>query len=69
MTLIEVFKYNVKKIRIEKNMTQEQLAEKSNLSANYIGEIERENRKVSIDTIEKIAAGLEVNPSELLKKK
>lgn len=38
----------------------------SDLSTNYIGEIERTNRKVTIDTVEKIAKGLNVDPSLLL---
>lgn len=60
MSLREVFIDNVKHYRKKKKLSQEQLAEMSNLSTNYIGDIERTNRKVTIDTIEKISKGLNV---------
>ncbi|MBQ7030852.1 MAG: helix-turn-helix transcriptional regulator [Bacilli bacterium] len=50
-------------------MSQEKLAEMSNMSTNYIGDIERGNRKVTIDTIEKIANGLKIDPALLLTKR
>ena len=57
MSLREVCRDNVKHYRKKKNLSQEQLAEMSNLSTNYIGDIERANRKVTIDTIEKNLKG------------
>lgn len=69
MTLRETFKKNVKYYRKQKKLSQERLAELSNLSANYIGDIERTNRKVTIDTIEKVAKGLKIDPLLLLSKK
>lgn len=66
MTLRESFRENVKYYRKQLNISQERLAELSNLSANYIGDIERTGRKVTIDTIEKIAKGLNIDPSLLL---
>ena len=66
MKLRDVFIKNMIKYRKEANLSQEKLAELSDLSINYIGEIERNTRKVSIDTIEKIAIGLNVKPNELL---
>ena len=66
MRLREVFRDNVKHYRKKKKLSQEQLAEMSNLSTNYIGDIERANRKVTIDTIEKISKGLNVEPHLLL---
>ena len=66
MTLRDAFRENVKYYRRQLNISQERLAELSNLSANYIGDIERTNRKVTIDTIEKIAKGLNIDPSLLL---
>lgn len=66
MTLRQVFRDNVKFYRKELKLSQEKLAELSNLSTNYIGDIERTNRKITIDTIEKIANGLGINPALLL---
>ena len=68
MDLREIFRKNVKTFRKSKNLTQEQLAELCDLSTNYIGDIERNRRKVTIDTIEKIANGLNISPADLLDK-
>lgn len=66
MTLRQIFRNNVKFYRKQLKISQEKLAELSDLSTNYIGDIERTNRKVTIDTIEKVAKGLNIDPSLLL---
>lgn len=66
MTLRQIFRANVKFYRKQLDISQEKLAELSDLSTNYIGDIERSNRKVTIDTIEKVAKGLNIDPSLLL---
>ena len=66
MTLRQIFKENVKYYRQQLKLSQEKLAELSNLSTNYIGDIERSNRKVTIDTIERISKGLGIDASLLL---
>lgn len=66
MTLRQIFKDNVKYYRKQLRLSQEKLAELSGLSTNYIGEIERTDRKVTIDTIEKVANGFNIDPSLLL---
>jgi len=66
MTLRQIFKSNVKYYRKQLKISQERLAELSGLSTNYIGDIERTNRKVTIDTIEKVAKGLNIDPVMLL---
>jgi len=66
MTLREIFRQNVIYYRKQQNLSQEKLAELSDISTNYIGDIERSNRKVTIDTIEKISKGLKVTPTILL---
>ena len=68
MDLREIFRRNVKSQRKKRKLSQEKLAELCDLSTNYIGDIERNNRKVTIDTIEKIASGLNIEPSILLTK-
>ena len=69
MELRQVFKNNVIYYRQKLKISQETLAELSNISTNYIGEIERGNRKVTIDTIENIAKGLNIDPIKLLEKR
>ena len=66
MTLRQIFHGNVKFYRKELKLSQEKLAELSNLSTNYICDIERTNRKITIDTIEKITNSLGIDPALLL---
>lgn len=56
----------IKQKRMAKGMTQEELAEKSDLSAVYIGMLERGKRTPSLDTFVLIADLLEVTADELL---
>ncbi len=57
----------IKNKRLELNLTQEQLAEKLELSAVYIGQIERGERKMTIETLVKLANTLNSSIEELLK--
>jgi transcriptional regulator with XRE-family HTH domain len=58
---------NIRLIRNNLGLSQEELAEQAGLHRTYIGSIERAERNVSIDNIEKIARALKVQPHELLK--
>ena len=51
----------IRKLRLLRDLTQEQLAEKASLSGKYIGEIERGTANVTIEAIENIATALEVD--------
>lgn len=64
--LRKIFAKNVRELRLSKQLSQEELADTCGLHRTYISDIERGNRNVSIDNIEKIAKGLNVNPSVLL---
>lgn len=57
----------IKNKRLEQNLTQEQVAEQVELSAVYIGQIERGERKMTIETLVKIANCLNSSIEELLK--
>jgi len=48
-------------------VTQEQFAEKVDLSKNYIGNIERGEYEVAISTLAKIATALRTTASELVR--
>jgi transcriptional regulator with XRE-family HTH domain len=60
-----------KAIRVERsarNISQQQLAERSNLSLNFIGRVERAEQMASIASVVQIAEALGMTADELLKK-
>ena len=58
---------NIKMRRKKLGLTQQQLAEKLDLSLNFIGKIEVAFSKPSLDTLIQIADALETSVSELTK--
>jgi len=62
----KLFAANLKRIRSEKRMTQEQVAEKADLHVNYISSVERGQRNLSISNIGRIAHALGVSMPLLL---
>lgn len=52
--------------RLQKNLTQTQLAEAANLSVPYISHVERGKKRVSLDALVRIAQALEVTLDQLL---
>ncbi len=60
-----IFGQNVQKIRKERNISQEKLAELAGLHVTYIGRIERQKQNISIDNIEKISDALNVSAAIL----
>ena len=65
MKLKVVLGKNVKYHRYRKKLTQEHLAEKMEVSPNYIGRLERGQHNPSLEKIERIAKALDVKPFEL----
>ena len=65
MDIVKVFAHNVRKYRTEKGLSQEALAEKSNLHRTYICAVEREKRSIALDNVQKIADALEVETYKL----
>ncbi|MBD9627960.1 helix-turn-helix transcriptional regulator [Ensifer sp. ENS06] len=68
MDLKEVMAINLRRIRHGKELTQEELAHRSGLSARYIGKIERADVSASVTVLGQIAKALGVEPAELLTK-
>ena len=65
-TLRLLFSKNIKARRRELGWSQEALADAASLHRTYIGSVERCERNISIDNIERIAEALEVSPSLLI---
>ena len=62
----QLFAANMRRIRLEKKLTQEKVAEAAELHPNYISSVERGERNISICNIEKIALALGVGMGELV---
>jgi transcriptional regulator with XRE-family HTH domain len=59
------FGKTIRRLRLAKGWTQEQLAEHANLHPTYVGGIERGERNVGLENIIKIARALGVSPAAL----
>jgi len=57
---------NIKRLRNNKGLSQEQFAFEADLHRTYISDIERGNRNPTVTVLEKIANALNVKPGELL---
>lgn len=56
----------IREKRESMGLTQELLAEKSDLTTNYIGSIERGQRNVGLEVVYKLAYALNTDPRDLL---
>lgn len=55
----------IRSLRKIRDLSQEELAEKADISSKYLGEIERGKSNLTIDILEKLSASLEVNVVDL----
>ncbi|KRW95721.1 MULTISPECIES: helix-turn-helix domain-containing protein [Paracoccus] len=68
MRLRERVARNLRRLRQEKSLSQEELADRADINRNYVGMLEREENAATVDMLEKLAAVLEVDPVELLRR-
>lgn len=66
MRLRQIFARNLKRVRNERGLSQEALADLAGIDRTYVSALERERYSASLDTIEKLAGVLKVDPHELL---
>ncbi|PPE05816.1 helix-turn-helix domain-containing protein [Williamsoniiplasma lucivorax] len=64
--ILEIIADNVKKIRHQQQISQEELSFRSGLNKNYISAIECARRNLSMQSLVKLAQGLEVKVIDLL---
>jgi transcriptional regulator with XRE-family HTH domain len=57
---------HLRSLRASQAISQEELAERAGLHRTYVGSVERRERNVSIDNVERLAQALGVDLSDLL---
>lgn len=57
----------VREYRLKKNLTQQKLAELSDLSLPFINLVENNRRNLSVDTLLRILQAMEIEPSDFFK--
>jgi transcriptional regulator with XRE-family HTH domain len=66
MTLRRILARNLKRLRKERGLSQEELADLAGLNRNYVGMIERQENAATVDTLEALAKSLQVDPIRLI---
>lgn len=67
MSIRETLATNLKKLRRNAGLSQEELAHRAQIDRTYISSIERCQYAASIDVLERLARELGVKPADLLK--
>jgi transcriptional regulator with XRE-family HTH domain len=67
MDLREVFATNLRRLRHEKGLSQDDLAYEAEVSRSYLAQLERGTYYASLKIIGRLAEALEVEPAELLR--
>jgi transcriptional regulator with XRE-family HTH domain len=65
---IKAFGLVVKQIRKDRGLSQEALAEEAKLDRTFISQLETGSKQASLTTIFRLAAALQVGPSDLLRR-
>lgn len=60
------FAHSLRVQRLEVGLSQEELADLAGLHRTYIGSVERAERNISIDNMERLAHALKLDVSDLL---
>ena len=66
MKLRQIVARNLRVLRKQKGLSQEELAFQAGINRNYVGQIEREEKSPTIDVLEKLSRALEVNATVLI---
>lgn len=65
MDIVKIFGTNVRRYRKAKGLSQEKLGELSELHRTYISDIERFQRSIALENVQRIADALEIDTYKL----
>jgi len=65
-TILEKFGEKVREERLKQGLSQEELASRAGVHRTYIGMIERAEKNITLENIEKIANALEISLEKLM---
>jgi transcriptional regulator with XRE-family HTH domain len=68
MKLRQVVARNLRILRKQKGLSQEELAFQAGINRNYVGQIERKEKSPTVDMIEKLATALDIEPIKIFSK-
>jgi len=60
------FAHRLRERRLGLGLSQEELADRAGLHRTYVGSVERSERNISVDSMERLAEALELDVVELL---
>lgn len=66
--LMQVIGTRLRGYRTQRTLSQERLAEMAGVHPTYIGQIERGEKNITLESLLKITTALEISPSRLLEK-
>jgi len=67
MKLRRIVARNLKHLRQEKGMSQEELADRAEINRNYVGMVERSENAATVDMLEKLADALGAKPVDFFR--
>lgn len=65
--LTELLGRRIREVRVQQQISQEQLADLAKISRAHIGRIERGDMSPTVETVERIAAALDYPPNDLFR--
>lgn len=66
VNLREILSLNIKAYRADKGLSQEEFAAHCGLHRTYIGSVERQERNVTLETLNQLSAAMGISAADLL---
>jgi transcriptional regulator with XRE-family HTH domain len=66
MEIREILAFNLKRLRADRGLSQEDLADRADIDRTYISSLERSLYAAGIDVVDRLARALDVSAADLL---